>query len=187
MWIIYRGHEPLAVFFIEPCKCSAHKAGQKELPPLQKHVSLWHCRVFWEVWGILSRSQNFILQLFCRFTLIRYRLPTPVFWFFGYIFSHSDGEMLWWSCVRLCSQGPHLWPFISSQVKGLRDNEARWQTPSVWKDSWRQSAVESSSPKVDISSKILKQNISMSVTYVESVSIYIYIYIFRYICHVNYY
>lgn len=32
-----------AVFFsIEPYKCSAHKAGQKELPPLEKHVvSSW--------------------------------------------------------------------------------------------------------------------------------------------------
>lgn len=26
--------------------------------------------------------------------------------------------------MHLCSQGPHLWPFISSQVKGLRDTEA---------------------------------------------------------------
>lgn len=42
----------------------------------------------------------------------------------------------WCSCMLLCSQGPHLWPFISSQVKGLRDSEAHRLT-AVWPESSR--------------------------------------------------
>lgn len=49
------------------------------------------------------------------------------------------------SCMHPCSQGPHLWPFISSQVKGLRDNETHWHKMLVWNSSMWQPAVQSAS------------------------------------------
>lgn len=38
MWIICRGHKPLAAFFIQLCKRSAHKGSQEELPPLWRNM-----------------------------------------------------------------------------------------------------------------------------------------------------
>lgn len=33
-----------------------------------------------------------------------------------------------WNWMQPCSRGPHLWPALTSQVKGLRDRGAYWET-----------------------------------------------------------
>lgn len=42
----------------------------------------------------------------------------------------SDSPLDYWGCrhMKLCSWGPHLWPVMTSQVKGLRDRGACWDT-----------------------------------------------------------
>lgn len=146
MWIIYRGHEPLAAFFIEPCKCSAHKAGQKELPPSGESF-----------WGdvILAFNETLVLQIYSDLLQI-----TDIRAHF-HISQLNEGQCVARRrCMHLCSQGPHLWPFISSQVKGLRDNEAHRQTPMVRKGSrWRRLFGQNLK-----SNTSLRKYISVSVT-----------------------
>lgn len=156
----YIGVTNLGCLFYWKCKCSAHKAGQKVAPPLVKHSS--HLGFQWRLESseislqMSSCSQRrFIQQLFFRFD------PFCDFWHlcssFDYIKVHKllsgivigfcsrkteNALTLRCICMQLCSQGPHLWPFISSQVKGLRDNEARGQTLLVRKGSSWWSVVQ---------------------------------------------
>lgn len=147
MWIIYRGHEPLAAFFIEPCKCSAHKAGQKELPPLEKPsevMSSWLSMKLLQIYSDLLQ----ITDICAHF----------------HISQLNEGKRVdRRRCMRLCSQGPHLWPFISSQVKGLRDNEAHRQILMVRKGSrWRRLFGQPRQNRKSNTS--LRKHISVSVT-----------------------
>lgn len=124
----YFGVTNLGCLFIEPCKCSAHKAGQKVLPPPEKQdVSSRLSMTSGKVRGIFSRWVHAVgIVLFYKRLLISvWRCNT-------FSLSLITGNVVgsWCDCMQLCSQGPHLWPFISSQVKGLRDNEARRQMSS---------------------------------------------------------
>lgn len=86
-----------------------------------------------------------------------------------FVFSKMDVNMLSSRCIcmHLCSQGPHLWPFISSQVKGLRDNETHWHTMLVWNSSMWQPAVQSASSTGNVKHSSFKYNTFLSVIYVK--------------------
>lgn len=126
----------------------------------------------WKVWGILSRWVHAVeILLFnnCSADLLRFMIYDYDLWFFNIcdnlmiLESILSGNVTCFlslltgrvvasgcSCMQLCSQGPHLWPFISSQVKGLRDNDAHRQTPLVWEGSSWWSAVQEASSTGEI-------------------------------------
>lgn len=146
MWIIYIGVTNLGCLFIEPWKCSAHKAGRKVLPPPEKHVVSWLFTTSGK-FGEFSPVTEFMQSTAISF----YNCSADSLWSVIRLWSSHDWKkritvLLLFSrspmtgnvaasrcsCMPLCSQGPHLWPFISSQVKGLRDDEAHRQTRQVW-------------------------------------------------------
>lgn len=120
------------LFWLGCANVHTHKVGQKELPPsLQSRTSspcsfpgqvgsLWKSlgggssqrrpHIDSNLWQIADISLKTRSALFSALPLC---LPDG-----------GDVVSVGCSCVHLCSQGPHLWPFISSQVKGLRDNVA---------------------------------------------------------------
>lgn len=111
MWIICRGHKPLAAFFIQLCKRSAHKGSQEELPP------------FGETWWFHLSVPEVCVWNLCSQTLIVSLEMTH-----AWLSLSANVMSLSRDCMHLCSQGPHLWPFILSQVKGLRDTGAHQHT-----------------------------------------------------------
>lgn len=105
----------------------AHKAGQKVAPP----PAVIACFFF----HLFVTSGNFNLY---EFFLRSFRseakrvhawlLPIRMTALIRVAIHWVHPSVSWCTRMQLCSQGPHLWPFISSQVKGLRDNEAHLHT-----------------------------------------------------------
>lgn len=128
------GSRPLAVFLLK-CVGVRHTKIAKRPRPLQRTVS----SLLVSPWCLESvnhftQSKFRILRLFYTFTFLISVLTSKVHNMLSgklrFPLSRMSGNVVVSrsSCMHLCSQGPHLWPFISSQVKGLRDDDARRQT-----------------------------------------------------------
>lgn len=130
------------------------------------------------------QSKPLILWLSGRFTQMWYTLLIAVkisciIFFFKSASRHVlSGELSprrnvvvsWSICVHLCSQGPHLWPFISSQVKGLRDSDAHtdrqgWTDREELTDSCLSTVKKSTVLNIDIRCDNLTWKKSTSVMY----------------------
>lgn len=101
------------------------------LPSLFKRVSVQHTKEAKRSCPPLEKHADFISQFLksaCEICANSHRII------------RNDARMISLSgntmsfsrdCMHLCSQGPHLWPFILSQVKGLRDTGAHQTSSTV--------------------------------------------------------